>query len=70
MAMIKSEMTGTLIDYLVKEGDSISAGDEVANLESMKMEVPVTSDVAGKVKKLLKAAGDFINEGDPLLELE
>jgi acetyl-CoA carboxylase biotin carboxyl carrier protein len=69
MAKIKCEMTGTLIEYLVKVGAAVNSGDEVATLESMKMEVPVVSSVAGKVTALLKSAGDFVNEGDAIIEL-
>ncbi len=40
------------------------------HLESMKMEIPIAADKDGVVKKLLKQEGDFINEGDDLIELE
>jgi biotin carboxyl carrier protein len=33
------------------------------------MEVPLQADVAGKVSKILKNAGDFLNEGEALIEL-
>lgn len=69
MAQIKSDMAGTLIEYRVKKGDAIKAGQEVAVLESMKMEVPVTAAAAGTVSALLKSPGDFVNEGDALLDL-
>lgn len=69
MAQVKSDMAGTLIEYRVKPGDAVKAGQEVAVLESMKMEVPVTAPAGGTVATLLKAPGDFVNEGDALLEL-
>ena len=69
MGKIKSEMAGTVLEIKVKVGDSVAKGQEVAVLESMKMEVPLQSDSAGKVTKVLKAVGDFLNEGEALIEL-
>jgi acetyl-CoA carboxylase biotin carboxyl carrier protein len=69
MAKIKSEMAGTVLEIKVKPGDSVAKGQEVAVLESMKMEVPLQSDVAGRVTKVLKGVGDFLNEGEALIEL-
>jgi acetyl-CoA carboxylase biotin carboxyl carrier protein len=69
MAKVKSEMAGTVLEIKVKEGDAVQKGQEVAVLESMKMEVPLHSDSAGKVTKVFKAVGDFLNEGEALIEL-
>ena len=69
MAKIKSEMAGTVLEIKVKVGDTVAKGQEVAVVESMKMEVPLQADVAGKVSKILKNAGDFLNEGEALIEL-
>lgn len=68
--VIKSEMAGTLLEVKVKVGDSVAAGQEVAVVESMKMEVPLQASAAGTVKAVLKAAGDFLNEGETLIELK
>ena len=69
MAKIKAEMTGTILELKVKVGDTVKSGQEVAVVESMKMEVPLLSSASGKVTAVLKAVGDFLNEGDVLLEL-
>ncbi len=69
MAKIKSEMAGTVLEIKVKVGDTVAKGQEVAVVESMKMEVPLQADAAGKVTKILKNAGDFLNEGEVLIEL-
>ena len=66
---IASEMAGTLLELRVKEGDAVSVGQEVAIVESMKMEVPLASGYAGKVTRIHKKVGEFLNEGDVLLEL-
>lgn len=67
---IKSEMAGTILEVKVKVGDSVTAGQEVAVVESMKMEVPLTSSEAGVVKTVSKGVGDFLNEGETLVELK
>jgi acetyl-CoA carboxylase biotin carboxyl carrier protein len=63
-------MAGTVIDVLVSLGDSIQAGEDVVIIESMKMEIPITSELAGKVINIKVQAGDFVNEGDVLIECE
>lgn len=61
---IKAEMAGNLWKLLVEEGEKITAGQDVAILESMKMEIPVSAHQDGVLKELKRAEGDFLNEGD------
>jgi acetyl-CoA carboxylase biotin carboxyl carrier protein len=63
-------MAGTVLNILVGNGDSISGGQEVLMLESMKMEIPIESDTDGVVKELKVSIGDFVNEGDVLIIIE
>ena len=63
-------MAGIIVQILIKPGDLVSDGTEVAILESMKMQIPVPSDITGKITKIHFSIGDFINEGDALLTLE
>ena len=70
MKQIPSMMAGVVVELLVKPGDSVSDGMDVAIRESMKMQLPVQSNTAGTVKAVKVAAGDFVNEGDALMELE
>ncbi|PLR80984.1 acetyl-CoA carboxylase biotin carboxyl carrier protein subunit [Bacillus canaveralius] len=70
MKEITATMAGTILNALVQIGDEITAGQEVLILESMKMEIPVESQVAGKVAELKVDIGDFVNEGDVLVVLE
>lgn len=70
MKQITSMMAGIVIDILVKPGDEVSEGMEVAILESMKMQLPVQSNVSGKVTEVKAGSGDFVNEGDPLFILD
>lgn len=63
-------MAGTVWKIMVAVGDTVRPGQEVAVLESMKMEIPVEAEDAGVVKAIKVEPGTFVNEGDPLLELE
>lgn len=67
---VKSPMGGNMWKMLVKENDEIEAGDTLAILESMKMEIPVDAPKSGKVKSVAVAEGDFIQEDATILTLE
>lgn len=62
-------MAGTVVEVLVAVGDTVSLNQDVVIIESMKMQMPVTSEVEGTVSEVKVAAGDFINEGDVIIVL-
>lgn len=64
---IESPISGTVVELLVSNGSAVNAGDEVAVLESMKMEIPVESPMAGTVAEVLVEVGQRVAEGDRLL---
>jgi acetyl-CoA carboxylase biotin carboxyl carrier protein len=70
MADIVSNMTGTVFKVLVNVGDSVSVDQDVLVLESMKMEMAISSDFSGVVKDIKVKAEDFIQEGQVLIVLE
>lgn len=70
MKKIEASMAGTIWKVLVEAGDEVTAGQTVIILESMKMEIPLEATVDGKVSSINAAEGDFVNDGDVLLELE
>lgn len=70
MKNVAASMAGTVINILVNTGDSVSAGQDVIVMESMKMEVPVQTEADGKVAEVKVNVGDFVNEGDVILVLE
>lgn len=70
MKKIEASMAGTIWKILVETGDEVTAGQTVIILESMKMEIPLEAAVDGKVSSIHAAEGDFVNDGDVLLELE
>lgn len=70
MNQVRAAMAGTVINVLVAVGDQVLAGQDVVMLESMKMEVPQSTEGAGVVKEVHVAIGDFVNEGDLLVSFE
>lgn len=69
MAEIRADMVANVMEIYVGEGDDVSVGDTVVLLESMKMEIPVISEVAGKITRLAVTQGDVVQEGDLIVEI-
>jgi acetyl-CoA carboxylase biotin carboxyl carrier protein len=69
VAEIRAPITGSVWKVLVDEGDRVTLGDEVAIIESMKLEIPVEAEEEGTVRRVLVRDGDSVAEGDPLVEL-
>ncbi len=57
-------MTANVWKVLVAAGDTVSDGDTLVILESMKMEIPVIAEEDGTVSEVRVAEGDTINEDD------
>ncbi len=70
MKRVVSNMAGVVLEYLVQPGDAIAVDQDVVMLESMKMQIPVQSTVSGTVKELKANEGDFVDDGDVLIEVE
>lgn len=70
MVQIKAQMAGTVFSIPVKIGDKVEIGNTVIILESMKMEIPVESEVAGVVTAINVVEEDFVNEEDVLVVIE
>ncbi|WP_345453405.1 biotin/lipoyl-binding carrier protein [Nocardioides marinquilinus] len=66
---ILAEMVANVLEVAVEPGTAVAVGDEVALLESMKMEIPVISEHAGTVTAVKVAPGDVVQEGDVLVVL-
>lgn len=67
---IKSPLPGTVLDVMVKEGDTVKVGQRLLLLEAMKMENNIDSDKAGVVKTVKVRKGDAVMEGDVLIVME
>jgi acetyl-CoA carboxylase biotin carboxyl carrier protein len=61
---IRAEMVANVLEVVVAEGSTVADGDTVVLLESMKMEIPVLTEVAGTVVSISVTAGDVVQGGD------
>jgi biotin carboxyl carrier protein len=67
---ILSFIPGTVLDIMVKEGQSVEKGDEMMILEAMKMQNKLKSTGAGRISKIHVSKGDKVSKGTLLIELE
>jgi biotin carboxyl carrier protein len=63
-------MPGLVIEYFVKEGDEVQAGDKLMILEAMKMENVIKATGEGKIKKLVVSKGNTVEKNQLLIEFE
>ena len=67
--VVRSPSVGRVVEVLVDVGATVAADEEIAVVESMKVEIPVVAPRAGRVATVAVAAGDQVQAGDPLLVL-
>ncbi len=67
---IRAELVANVFKIVVAEGDVVSDGDTLIILESMKMEIPVLTELDGMVATLAVAEGDVVQEGDLIAVVE
>jgi acetyl-CoA carboxylase biotin carboxyl carrier protein len=70
MTALKSTMAGTVFTVNVAVGEEVTAGQVIIVLESMKMEIPIEAETAGKVTAINVQVGDFVNDEDVLATIE
>ena len=61
---IRAEMVANVWKVVVAAGDPVEDGDTLVILESMKMEIPVVTEIAGTVTAVHVNEGDVVQEGD------
>ncbi len=61
---IKAPIPGTIIRYLVKEGELVQSGTGIVILEAMKMENVIESPVSGTMKAIKLKPGAKVGSGD------
>jgi biotin carboxyl carrier protein len=70
MAEVQAEMVANVWKVVVAPGASVSAGDPLVILESMKMEIPVESPTAGTVREIRVVEGAVVQDGDVIAVVE
>ena len=64
MHEVRAEITANVILVQVEVGQRVTEGDELAIIESMKMEIPVLAPIDGTVAEVAVATGSTVAEGD------
>ncbi|MCU0702783.1 MAG: 2-oxo acid dehydrogenase subunit E2 [Fimbriiglobus sp.] len=59
--------SATVVSVKVKPGDAVSAGQEVAEVETDKASMPITAEAGGTVQSVAVKPGDKVNVGAVLL---
>ena len=67
---VESESTGIVWIVEVSAGNEVAEGDVLIIRESMKMEIPVESPVAGTVQDVLVQPEDQVEEDQLLLVID
>ena len=67
---IKAPMPGLVLEIAVTEGQQVNEGDKILILGAMKMENSIVVSVNATIKRIAVAAGDAVEKGQVLVELE
>jgi acetyl-CoA carboxylase biotin carboxyl carrier protein len=70
MADVVAEMVANVWRVVVAAGDAVEEGEALVILESMKMEIPVESPLAGTVSEVRVTEGAVVQEGDVIAVVE
>jgi len=57
---------GVISHWVVKEGDEVAVGDVLAEIETDKASVEYQAEEAGTVARLVQAAGEMVQVGEPI----
>jgi acetyl-CoA carboxylase biotin carboxyl carrier protein len=67
---VKAEVLGSLWRIVAEVGQRVEEDETIMVLESMKMEIPVTSPISGTVTALLAVKGEVVQEGQTVAIVE
>ncbi len=70
MAEVKAELVGNLWKIVTEVGQTVEEDDTLMILESMKMEIPITSPINGTITAILVAEGEVVQEGQTVAIVE
>jgi pyruvate carboxylase subunit B len=69
-AHLAAPMPGMIVRVSVVEGDQVRAGQGLVVMEAMKMENELRAATAGVVRRVMVSAGNAVEKGTLLLEME
>ncbi|MFG1361986.1 urea carboxylase [Xanthobacter versatilis] len=67
---VAANVPGNVWKVLVEEETVVAAGETIAIIESMKMEISITAHVAGRVREIRAVPGRTVRSGDVVCVLE
>jgi 3-methylcrotonyl-CoA carboxylase alpha subunit len=67
---LAAPMPATVAAVHVEPGQQVTSGDVLVTLEAMKMELAIKAPRDGRVRHVACRAGDLVQPGVPLVELE
>ena len=67
---IKAPMPGLVLEISVTEGQQVAEGDKILILSAMKMENSILIHTPATIKKIVVSAGQAVEKGQVLVELE
>ena len=70
MHKVRSEVTGSVWKVEVTVGQSVSEGDTLVIVESMKMEIPISAPASGVVSEILVAEGEPVADDQVVIHLD
>lgn len=68
--VLRAQIPGRIVDVAVRVGEAIEAGQRLLSVEAMKMENFVSAPRAGTIARVGVVAGQTVELGDELVEIE
>ncbi len=65
---VTAPIPGVILEVRVKEGQSVSLGQELCWIEAMKMKSPIRAHRSGTLQRIHVSAGDHVNHNQILME--
>jgi acetyl-CoA carboxylase biotin carboxyl carrier protein len=67
---VQSEITGRVWKVEAQPGERVTVDQPIVILESMKMEIPISAPIAGRVAEVLVSEKDVVEEGQIVAVLD
>ena len=67
---VKSQIKAIVWKVVKKVNDNVAVDEEIIILESMKMEIPIVSEISGTIKSIEVNEGDEVDEGQVVAIVE
>ena len=68
--IVRAPSPAVVVSVCVKTGDVVAAGERLAVLEAMKMEMQVTAPFSGRIRQVITMPNVQVDTGAPLLQID